>query len=532
MNYKYLYRAFGFLAFITIFITLAMTVQPSVPFWDCGEFSAAAIWQQVPHPPGAPLFLMMGKIFHLLIPFGDPGWRINMLSVTAGALSVLLLYLIAVKVIQNFRKEKIETLAEALTIFGAAFVGAVAFGFSDTFWFNAVESEVYASSTLFVAIIVYLMMRWNEEADNPGHERYLLLIAYLIGLSTGVHLLSILTVFSIVMLVYFRKYKVEFKSFIIMGIIALVIFFIIDPGMISWIPSMLGGDLPIKNDCQEYLIQDSPVIVIMLVLFVIALIALWFYSYKKKQQILSLITLSLLLMLFGYGTYVTTMLRSNANSPMNENEPKNFNKLASYLGREQYGEAPNWPRRYQTEDYFIAKYEQKDDKGNYVYGPWIAPEKEEVQCSDPNKSIAVPKFKNTNTGAELTYMFKYQIYEMYIRYFLWNFSGRLSDIQDAGVAAFDGKKEAAAINHKSGYEHLFPIRFFALPLLLGLFGMFFHFYKDPKVALVYFIMFLLMGVLAAIAQNQQNPQPRERDYFYVGSFMVWCLWIGMGALGL
>ncbi|MBI5325351.1 MAG: DUF2723 domain-containing protein [Ignavibacteriae bacterium] len=531
MNQKYVYHGFGIVAFLITLITLLITVQPTVPFWDCGEFSAASIWQQVPHPPGAPLFLMIGKVFHTIIPFGDQGWRINLVSVFSGAFTIWFLYLITVKAIVYMRKEKTGTLSESLAIYASAFVGAVAFGFSDTFWFNAVESEVYAMSNVFVAVIVYLMMNWNEEADRPGNERYILVIAYLIGLSTGVHLLSILTIFSIIMLIYFRKYKLNTQSFIVMGVISILIFFLIYPGIIKWVPAFLGGDLPFKNECKEAIIKDSPMVTVFFILIVLGAIATLWYSYKNNKPILNLSMFSFLLLLFGYSTYTQILLRSNSNSPMNENEPKNMNSLVSYLGREQYGEAPNWPRRYQTDDEFIVHYNEKDDKGEFVYGQWNPPIREEVQCNDEGGGIMVPKFKDVNTGGELSYMFKYQIYHMYYRYFLWNFVGRSSDVQDADYS-FSNTAEAKSLNYKSGYANLFPVRFYALPLLIGLIGLFFHFWKDPKTALVFFIMFLLMGVLAAIAQNQQNPQPRERDYFYAGSFMVWCMWIGFGVYGL
>ena len=530
MNQKYVYHGLGIVAFLITLITLLLTVQPSVPFWDCGEFSAASIWQQVPHPPGAPLFLLIGKVFHTLIPFGDFGWRVNLVSVFAGAFTVWFLYLIGVKAIVYMRKDKGGTFAESLAIYASAFVGAVAFGFSDTFWFNAVESEVYSMSNVFVAVIVFLMMKWNEDADKPGNERYILLIAYLIGLSTGVHLFSILTVFSIVMLIYFRKYKLTVQSFLVMGIIAVLIFFMIYPGMINWVPAFLGGDLPFKNECKEAVVKDSPMVTVFFVLLVLGAIATLWYSYKNNKPILNLTMFSFLLMLFGYSTYTQILLRSNANSPMNENEPKNMNTLVSYLGREQYGDAPNWPRRYQQDDEFIRFYNEKNDKGEFVYGQWNPPTREEVQCNE-GSGIMVPKFKNVNTEGELSYMFKYQIYHMYFRYFFWNFVGRLSDIQDADYA-FTGNKDSEILNYKSGYANLFPVRFYALPLLIGLIGLFFHFWKDPKTALVFFVMFLLMGILAAIAQNQQNPQPRERDYFYAGSFMVWCMWIGFGVYGL
>jgi hypothetical protein len=527
---KLWHRIFAVLSFLMAFITYSMTVQPTVPFWDCGEFSSASIWQQVPHPPGAPLFLMLGKLFDIIIPFGEPGWRVNMVAVASGAFTVLITYLICVKLINNLREEKAGSLGDMIAVYGSAFIAAAALTFSDTMWFNSVESEVYATSLLFVAIIVWLMMKWNEKADEVGHEKYLLLIAYLMGLSTGVHLLSILTVFSIVLLVYFRKYQFTWKSFFIMGAIAVAIFFIIYPGIVKWIPSFLAGHSPGRNAAREYSISDSVFLQAIAVLTIIA--AMWglWKGVKSKNSIVSLATASFLLMIVGYTTYTQILVRSNANPPMNENEPKNFTKLASYLGREQYGDAPTWPRRYQTEDYFVQRYEERDENGNYIYGKWTAPGRKEVQKKDGN-IISVPSWTKINTGAELKYLIKYQIYHMYVRYFLWNFVGRASDLQDAPYA-FVSTRDAEALNANSGYASIFPIRFFALPLIFGFIGLFFHFKRNKRMAWVYLIMFLLLGVLATIQQNQQDPQPRERDYFYAGSFFVFCLWIGMGAYSL
>ncbi len=530
-NNKAYYWGFGILAFLVTFIVYSLTVQPSVPFWDCGEFSAAAIWQQVPHPPGAPLFLMLGSLFQLIIPFGDLGWRMNMMSVVSTSFTILLLYLITVKVIMNFRKEKITDLADNLMVYGSAFVGALAFCFSDTLWFNGVESEVYATSSLFTALVVYLMMKWNEVADNPGHERYLLLIAYILGLSTGVHLLAILTVFSIIMVIYFRKYQINTKSFVLMGIIALLVFFITYQFVIMWLPTMLAGDSPFKNEARERIIEDSPVMTLFAIAIIGGAIALLWYGIKRKYHMLKLATTFFLLILFGFTTYTQILLRSNANPPMNENEPKNFPKLVSYLGREQYGEQTMWPRRTDYNDeqkkYY---YNQRDENGNYVYGEWNEPESKRVVRKD-GQAVSVPDWSNVNTEGELNYLWKYQIVHMYLRYFFWNFVGRQSDVQDADFAFLD-KGDADILNYKSGFADQFPVRFFALPLLLGLLGLYFHFTKDKKMAWVYLVMFLLMGVLAAIAQNQQNPQPRERDYFYTGSFMVFCMWIGLGTYAL
>jgi hypothetical protein len=496
-----------------------MTVQPSVPFWDCGEFTAATTWQQVPHPPGAPLFLMVGRLFQVIIPFGDLGWRVNMLSVFATALSIWLLYLIIVKVIMNFRKEPVENLADALAVCGSALVGALAFCFCDTVWFNGVESEVYASSTLFVAIVVYLMMRWNEEADNPGHERFLIAICYLILLSTGVHLLSILTIYSVVFLVYFRLYKVTVKSFLITCAVGLFAFFFIYLGMILWIPTMLGGELPFRNEAKEYIVSDNFLVSMLPIIAAIIAFAGFWYGRNHKKAIMQLITYTFLLMMFGYTTQLQIVVRSNANPPMNENAPKDFNKLSPYIGREQYGESPYWPRRWDSHDESkMAYYKQ--------YGQWNPPEMKRVMRKDGSEAGDLV-FDKINTSGELNYLFKYQIKHMFIRYFWWNFVGKVSDVQDADEAWF-GKDDSDILNYKSGYAKDFPIKFFALPFLFGLIGFYYHSKKDWKVAGVYFIMFLLMGVLAAIAQNQLQQQPRERDYFYAGAFMVFCLWIGVG----
>lgn len=532
MNNKNLHRLFALLSFATAMIVFGLTVQDSVPFWDCGEFSAASVWQQVPHPPGAPLFLMIGKIFDVLIPFGDPGWKINMVSATSSAFAVLFLYLIAVMAIKNFRKQGITSVGDALAVYGSAFVGAAAFTFSDTFWFNAVESEVYAMSTLFVSVIIYLMMRWNEEADNPGHERFLLLIAYLIGLSTGVHLLPILAIFSIVFLVYLRKYKTTFKGLLITGVLSLVIFFIIYPFIVKWIPALLAGHSPGRNDAHLYNINDSVGLIVLALLFVFGAVGLFIWSMMNKKQLVMLASGSVVLILLGYTTYTQILIRSNANPPMNENSPKEFSDLASYLGREQYGDDASWPRRIKTEERFTRVYLSKDDKGEYIYGPWTPPSRERVEIGG-GQSITKPVWNDINFAGEMAYLWKYQMGHMYWRYFGWNFVGKESDEQDAGVAVFaKTSPNIEVLNDLNGYADQFPIRFFALPLIFGLIGFFFHFKEDRRLAALHLVIFLMMGVLAAVAQQQQDPQPRERDYFYTGSFMIWCMWIGIGVYAL
>lgn len=529
MDFKSTNRIFGFISLLVSSAVYLMTVQDSVPFWDCGEFSAAAAWQQVPHPPGAPLFLMIAKLFHLL-PFGDPGWRMNLTSVFSSAFTILLLYLITVKVINILRGYKPENIGETFAVCGSAFVGAMAFTFSDTFWFNAVESEVYAMATLFVALVIYLSLLWWEKADEDGHERYLLLIAYLIGLSTGVHLLAVLAIIPIVYLVYFRKYTFTLKSFLVASAIGFVIFGVVYPGIVKILPAFLAGHTSGYNEAREYTIDNSSILQFFAIGLILASIAGVYIGITKKQAVLTLSSFSFAVILLGYTSYTQILIRANTNTPMNENTPTTFSKLASYLGREQYGSDPSWPRRVKTEDYFVQRYNSRDENGEYIYGPWTQPGTKQVSRKD-GTSITVSSYDNIDVMSELKYLWKYQMNHMFFRYLYWNFVGRASDEQDA-PQAFVSSDDANSLNYNTGYGHLFPIRFFAIPLLIGLIGLIFHFTKDKKTASVFFLMFLLMGVLAAIAQQQQDPQPRERDYFYTGAFLLFAMWIGLGVYSI
>ena len=212
MNFNLLNKVIAGIVFIISFIVLFMTVQPSVSFWDCGEFIAASVSLQVPHPPGTPFFLLLGNIFSKL-PIGENlGFRVNLISVISSALSILLLYLIAVKLIENYKGKKADNMFDAISTYVSAAIGALAFSFSDTFWFNGVEAEVYAFSTFLFAAVTYLIIRWNERADNKDSEKYILMIAYLVGLSTGVHLMSVLAAVPVVMIIMFKKYVNDEES--------------------------------------------------------------------------------------------------------------------------------------------------------------------------------------------------------------------------------------------------------------------------------------------------------------------------------
>ncbi len=461
-NWYHRISAIGVL--LASFIVYYITTPPTLVFWDVGEFIAAAFLLQVPHPPGSPFFLLLGRIASMLPLSGDIAVRVHLISGISSALTVMFLYLIAVRLIVSFRGNPVSVL-DKLSVYGASVIGALSLAFGTTFWFSATEAEVYGLSMLFVALIVWLIMRWYDRHQEPYNEKYLFLIAYLIGLSIGVHLLAVLTVFTVAMIYYFRKYEFQTYSFIILGIISVIIFFGIYPGIVKYLPIMLNGEFRgIKNE----LISLIPILLILGSFYGI------YYSIKNKIKILNIALISFLLIVIGYSTYTLVLIRANVpDMPMNENDPSNLSALVSYLSRDQYGDAPVMQRRYSQEPMHAQTWQ------NYT--------------------------------SDMDFMWRYQINHMYNRYLLWNYVGIEGDWQDAGVS----------------WKYTFGI-----PFLLGLLGIYYHFRKDWKMALPFLAMFIVMGVVLALYQNQQQPQPRERDYFYVGSFFVFSIWIALGIIAI
>ncbi len=530
MDDKKLHKLIGFLVFLIAFFTYFSTVQPSVSFWDCGEFIASAFHLQVPHPPGTPLFLLVGRLFSM-IPFVDNiGLRVNTISVLTSSFTILFLYLVAVKVILNWKGGKHDNLFDAILTYSAAAIGALSLAFSDTFWFNAVEAEVYASATFFIAFVTWLLMVWNEKADQPDNEKYLIMIAYLIGLSTGVHLMSLLGLVTIVMVIYYRKYlsdeEVYLKtSYIFLGHIALVTViaaalwsstpnhplspqenkafdsrFLMIVGFASliymgafykkifqknsiYIPVIIGGLIlmGVYPGVIKYTtiliatLSDADftmnVVVLLAILGVFGYLIHW--TNKNNKATFNLIVKAFLFVLLGFTTYTMIIIRANQEPPINLNNPDTVPGLVSYLNREQYGDQPMFKRRFSQEPHQQRIYK--------------------------------------DYGSDLDFLIRYQMNHMFNRYLMWNYIGRVSTVQDAGVK----------------FNQLF-----AIPFILGLFGLWYHFKKDWKIASAFLVLFIFLGYLTAYYQNQQEPQPRERDYFYVGAFFVYSLWIALGMRGI
>jgi hypothetical protein len=462
-------RILAALVLVTALITLFSTVSPSVSFWDPGERIAASYLVQVPHPPGAPLFILAGRVLSMVPLAGDIAFRVNTISVLAGSFTVLLLYLMLVKLITYFRGTP-ESLHDQIITYGSAIIGSLSLLWSQTFWFNATEAETYATSLFLMILVVWLGMVWYDRAEQKGSETYLLLGAYVIGLSVGVHLLSLLAFFPVALIVYYRKFEPEWSSFIKYGMGVVATFFVIYPGIIKWFPSMLDGNLVIGNFVsirESQLLQITPWIIIALAVYGV------YYSTKMQKRYLNIALLTFLLIAFGFTTYTSVLMRSNANPPMNQNQPDNIRSLVSYLNREQYGEVPLFDRRWSPEEAHQMNYRKYTSDFDYVL--------------------------------------KYQIYHMYVRYLFHNFIGRDADVQDA---TYDWR------------------RLYALPFLLGLLGVYYHIRRDWKWGTVFLGFFLITGFALAFYFNMTEPQPRERDYFYAGSFFVFAAWIGLGATAL
>ncbi len=484
MNFKQLNRYIALGIFLATLFMYRMTAQSSVAFWDCGEYAATSPALEVPHPPGAPLFSLLGRVA-MMTPFvSNPALRINLISALASALTIMFLYLVGVKVISRWKGFPAD-IHSAIVVFGCAVIGALTYSVSDTFWFNAVESCLFASSMFFVSCVIWLGMVWYEKAEEPGSQRYLLLAAYVMGLSIGIHQLSILGFFTIALLIYFRYYEFGWKTFIRFGIITALSFFIIYPGIVKWLVTTLNGD--IKSGPFD--ISHSFIVQLITPGIIVAAIYGVYKAEKAKRWIFATSLMAGLLMVLGYSTYTLIYVRANALPPINENNPSNLERLVTYLNREQYGEQPAlWPRRWSSEPQYQPNYQKY--------------------------------------SSDWEYFFDYQLVHMYFRYLGFNFIGRSGDIQDAPVALFNSPK--GWYDGRTG----FPTRYYAIPFLLAMFGLWYHFKRDWKFGLAFLTMFIVMGFALAIYFNMADPQPRERDYFFVGSFFVFAMWVGIGASGI
>ena len=633
-QYRLLNNICGWVVFVIAAVTYILTLEPTASFWDCGEFISSAYKLEVGHPPGNPIFMLTGRFFANFA--SDPShvaYMINLMSALFSAATILLLFWTITHLARKIivKDDSAMTLAQMIVILGCGAVGALAYTWSDTFWFSAVEGEVYAYSSFCTALVFWLILKWEDVADEPHSDRYIILIAYLIGISIAVHLLNLLTIPALVLVYYFRKFGnpttkgaliallLSFAGivFLLYGLVpgfvkvagwiellcvnvlgmpfnsGVIVYFFLVIGCISW-----GIYETYKQDNINRLRISFLISVILVglpfisgkifigILISLALAIFLFYKKQLPIRLLNMVLVSVLVIFIGYSSYALIVIRSTANTPMDQNSPEDVFALGSYLNREQYGDrplfygqtfvadverkdgapqyeegAPIWARVIKKSENEPDRYEIIDHKRSYIYTPELCMFFPRMYSPDGRHVGAYKEWSNfkgkpVNVNGRtvrkptfvenMRFFIDYQVNFMYWRYFMWNFAGRQNDIQGNGDAAYGNWITGFDFidNILVGDQTLLPTDlkenkgrnvFFMMPLLLGLLGLFFQLYSGKKGLesfWVVFFLFFMTGLAIVIYLNQTPYQPRERDYAYAGSFYAFAIWIGLGVAAI
>ena len=641
-HFKLWNNLLGWVSFAIAAATYLLTMEPTASFWDCGEFISSAFKLDVGHPPGAPFFMLTGRFFTLFA--SDPtkvAMMINALSALCSAFTILFLFWTITRLGRMLldKSDDALSLGQAIALLGAGMVGALAYTFSDTFWFSAVEGEVYAYSSLFTAVVFWSILKWHEQAEDAGSDRWLILIAYLMGLSIGVHLLNLLAIPAIVMVYYYRNFKATWKgvlyAFLASAVILGTILYGMIPGFVEvacWFELLFVNTfhLPFNTGVLVYICLAVAALIWaiwetataknywrMIVSFIVAVTAVGIPFFKEsviigicviallggffywKRELVSARWLNTTLMmitvmLIGYSSYAVIVIRSSAEPPMDQNSPDNVFALKAYLNREQYGDRPliygavyNAPVKRvpdgmycvpetkqgkaqyapkpkttenENDEYVVTGYKTTyvtDEKFNMLFPRMYSSQESHVKAYKEWANIKGTKVSyetcgqrhtavKPTFGENLRFFFTYQCNFMYWRYFMWNFSGRQNDLQSHGeldkgnwitgigfidnAMLGDQSKLPDSLADNKGHN-----RYYLLPLLLGIIGIVFQLTRGKKGEQNFFITFLLFfltGLAIVVYLNQTPYQPRERDYAYAGSFYAFCIWIGLGVLGV
>lgn len=538
----------GWLAFAVALVTYTLTVERTASFWDCGEFIACSFKLQVPHPPGAPFFLLLGRLFSMLA-MGDVtqvAYWVNMLSVVSSAFTILFMFwsitLLARKIVGK-SDEDLST-GDTLAVIGSGLVGALAYTWSDSFWFSAVEAEVYGLSSFFTAIVIWAVLKWERIEDEAAANRWLIFTFYLVGLSIGVHLLNLVTLPALALVYYFKKYKnTSWLGAMAAFGAGLVILAIINSGVIVWLPSMAGKfEIFFVNTLG---MPYSSGIFFFLIAAVGALVWGIRYTAQKEKVLWNVALLSLTVVLIGYASYFVVLVRSNFNPPINENDPSDVISYVSYLKREQYGSRPllygpvftarpiDSERGEPIYRKANGKYIVADFRPEYVYEKgqqMLFPRVHSGQGNHPQlyrDKLNLAEGQKPSMGDNLKFYFSHQMGHMYWRYFLWNFVGRESDEEGAGsLRPWDSNENLPdVLAQNKGRDN-----FYMIPFLLGLLGIVAQAMRRPKDFLVTALLFVMMGIALVTYLNSPPVEPRERDYIYVGSFYIFAIWVGLGVM--
>ncbi|MEG0655806.1 MAG: DUF2723 domain-containing protein [Mucinivorans sp.] len=559
----------GWVVFAIAMITYMLTLEPTASLWDCPEFIATSYKLEVGHPPGTPLFFLINRLGAMFA--GAPenvGYAINTLSALESALTIAFLFWTIAHLARKIYRKTADALSshEVWVTMAAATIGSLAYAFTDTFWFSAVEGEVYALSSLFTAAVLWAMLRWESVADEKGSNRWLVLIAYLMGLSIGAHILNLLTIPALVFIYYFKKYPASpHKSLwkpAAVGILLTGFFYMLTPTVVSigaWVDRIFvnGFGFAVNSGLTTFV--------------VLLLVLLGFFAYRAQKQghaTLNTVLVSVGMIIIGFSTYGVVLIRSSVNPPMNSNHPDNPYSLVQFLSREQYGSSPLlYGRTYaspvvdyvENDSYYVdslGKYKPYKYAFDYVADPattmffprmhsrdhaeqykaWSDIKGRKVRSKD-GEMITVPTF-----AENMRFFISYQVNHMYWRYFMWNFVGRQTDVQNDGLvngnwlsgikpldALYLGPQDnlPQELANIKGRNH-----YFYLPFILGLIGFFFQLKKEGRGFLIVTLLFFMTGVAIILYLNQTPSQPRERDYAYAASFYAFAIWIGLGLMGV
>jgi hypothetical protein len=564
MNYKKINNLTGWIVCAIASTVFIVTMEPTGSFWDCGEFVSSCYKLQIPHPPGAPLFILLGRFFIIL--FGDnpltAAKAVNSMSALASGLTILFLFWSITHFARKLVQPKGLRLSgqQIFTVMAAGVVGALAYTFCDSFWYSAVEGEVYASSAFFTALVFWSILKWEQKADEPGADKWLIFIFYVMGLSIGVHLLNLLTIPAIVMVYYFRRYKASLWGTVLAFVTGCIITGLVQKFVIQYTIKGAGWfDIHFVNDLGMPFFSGFAFFFVLLISAIAWGIR---FASKRKYHFLKLGLWGFAFMLLGYSTYFTTMIRSNADPAVDMFNVDNPVNLVGYLSREQYGD---WPIVYGPD---FTDTPPRVNEGNlYVKGKEkyeVAGQVEGMDWSNTPSSHLFPRmWNNTNDRGEISlyrqfsdlaegdqptfadnlkYFMKYQTGWMYFRYFMWNFAGKQNDLQGFGNARDSNWISGIPVldNAMLGDQSNLPDsihtqnksynRLFLLPFLLGLGGLVFQYMRNRRDFLINLLLFFFTGMAIVIYLNQSGMQPRERDYAYAGSFYAFAIWIGLGVI--
>ena len=586
MTFKRLNNILGWSVGIIATAVYFITMEPTVSWWDCGEYISTSFKLQVGHPPGAPLFQLIARFFTLFA--GNDVTRVAMMvnamsAICSGLTITFLFWSITMMARKLWMKEdEASPWKNKIGVLAAALVGSLAYTFTESFWFNAVEGEVYAMSSFFTAVTFWAILKWERVADQPDSNRWIILIAYLIGLSIGVHLLNLLCIPAFVYVVYFKKWpKTTFKGFLLAGLVSLALLWLINMFLVPQIVNLAGKfELFFVNSLGAPFNLGTIVYFALLVgLIVWGLI----FTTRRKKVIGNIAVLSFMFLLIGYSSFFMLVIRANTNTPINENEPKDALSMLAYLNREQYG---SWTLLYGP--YYNAPVSDASDgkpiyvkdkaKGRYV----VTDDKRHSQPEYPSEMktlfprmwsnqprhvtmyesyrkndrgavqgdrVSVRTIEGTSQvvsrptfGQNLKFFFSYQCNWMYWRYFMWNFVGRQNDIESqgelshgnwiSGINFIDEARLGDQQNIPDCLQNPGRTTYYFLPLILGLCGLVWLLRKDLRSSWIIFLLFIMTGLAIVVYLNQTPYQPRERDYSYAGSFYAFAIWIGFGVMAL